>query len=115
MKGGSKRIRSIRKRLRKYASAAAASTKKRRIHRRLRNTKSRKHASRRRLRRTMRGGTYLQFGSNNAYTPSYSVAGVELSSQDSALASPPPITPHPCGGGSCFNAYNHYTGKDMSV
>lgn len=61
---------------------------------------------------------YGQYLNNVPLTPSYSVGG-ELTSQQSALANPPPIKIHNGGrrrtrrrhrgGSSCVDNYNHYT------
>ena len=60
--------------------------------------------------RAMRGGTYHQFGSQIPNTPSYSVAGVPLSSNNLALANPPPIS-RVAGGTSCIDNYDRFTNK----
>jgi len=101
MKAGSRRMKSMRNRLRsralaRSASLAASASGGRR---------SRRH-SRRRHRR-QRGG-YSQYQNNMPMTPSYQVAGIHLPASQSALANPVPISPL----GNCVNCvdnYNHYT------
>ena len=63
--------------------------------------------------RGMRGGTYHQFGSQIPNTPSYSVAGVPLSSNNLALANPPPISQH-SNTASCTDNYDRFTNKGFT-
>jgi hypothetical protein len=80
MKAGSRKIKSIKRRLRNRASS-------RRLARTLyggRRRHSRRH-------RRQRGG-YSQYQNNMPMTPSYQVAGIHLSPSESALANPAPIT-----------------------
>ena len=69
-----------------------------------RRRNNKKHATRRRMRKH-RGG-YSQYQSNIPFTANYSTGGI-LNSNDSALANPVPYT----ASSSCFDNYNHYTGK----
>ncbi len=86
MKGGSRKIKSIKKKIRRM-------------------TKRRRHS--RKNKRTMRGG-YAQYQNNMPMSPSYQVAGINLSSSQSALANPPPITKlDNCV--NCVDNYNHNT------
>lgn len=92
MKAGSRKIRSIKRRLRKTISRKMAGGKK-----------SRRHSRR----RHQRGG-YSQYQNNLPMTPTYQVAGINLPASQLALANPPPITTL----GNCVNCvdnYNHYT------
>ncbi len=99
MRAGSRKIRSMRNRLRSRALAASASGGRR----------SRRHSSRRRHSRSRRQrGGYSQYQNNMPMTPSYQVAGINLPASQSALASPPPIT-QLCNTSGCIDNYNHYT------
>ncbi len=82
MKAGSRKIKSIKRRLRHKAIS-------RRLARSLAG--GRRRHSRRHRRRSMRGG-YSQYQNNMPMTPSYQVAGIHLSPSESALANPAPIT-----------------------
>jgi len=98
MKAGSRKIKSIKRRLRSRS-----------ISRRLSRMLSGGRRSRRHRRRNMRGG-YAQYQNNLPYTPTYQVAGINLPSNQLALANPPPITK--LGGCvNCVDNYNHYTNK----
>lgn len=98
MKAGSRKIRSIKRRIRHKA-----------VSRRLARSLSygRKRHSRRHRRRTMRGG-YSQYQNNMPMTPSYQTAGIYLSPNESALANPAPITRLPNDTNNIDN-YNHFT------
>jgi hypothetical protein len=65
----------------------------------------RRKPARHSTRRKMRGG-YSQYQSNVPFTANYSTGGI-LNSHDSALANPVPYM----ASSSCFDNYNHYTGK----
>jgi hypothetical protein len=94
MKAGSRKIRSIKRRLRNKA-----------ISRRFARSRARRHSRR----RSMRGG-YSQYQNNMPMTPSYQVAGIHLSPSESALANPAPITKlSNCV--NCVDSYNHYTNQ----
>jgi len=87
MKGGKKKLMSIKKRLRSKVNKKNKRTKRR---------------------RSQKGG-YSQYQNNLPMTPTYSVGGV-LSSNQLALANPPPIKVYPnCV--NCTDNYNHFTGK----
>lgn len=83
MKAGSRKIKSIKRRLRHRAIS-------RKLARSFAGGKrhSRRHSRRR---HRMRGG-YSQYQNNMPLTPSYQVAGIHLSPSESALANPAPIT-----------------------
>ena len=91
MKAGSRKIKSIKRRLRSRA-----------VSRRLARTLSGGRKSRRH--RRQRGG-YSQYQNNMPLTPSYQVAGIHLPASQLALASPPPITRL----GGCVDNYSRYT------
>ena len=89
MKGGSRRRRSLRKRIKSKYSRLSKS-----------------HQKRRHTKRRQRGG-YAQYQNNLPMTPTYSVGGI-LKAGDLALANPPPIKVW----GNCANCtdnYNHFT------
>ena len=71
--------------------------------RRNKSTRTSRRHSHRRRRRTLRGG-YSQYYNNFPNTPSYSVGGV-LSSNNSALANPPPVQTLP----NCVNCVDNYS------
>lgn len=90
MKGGSRRMRSVKRRMRARAIS-----------------RSRRHRRRNTRRRRQRGG-YAQYQNNMPYTPTYQVAGINLPSSQLGLANPPPIKPlSNCV--NCVDNYNHYT------
>ena len=93
MKAGSKKMKSIKHRIRsKSLSLARQRTGKRKT---------------RRTRRRQRGG-YAQYQNNVPMTSTYSVGSNNLSPNMSALANPPPIKVLPnCT--NCVDNYNHYT------
>ena len=96
MKGGSRRRKSLRNKLKsRYASKSAS---------RVSRIKTRRN---KRYSRRQRGG-YAQYQNNMPFTPSYQVAGVNLPSNHLGLANPPPIKMLPnCT--NCVDNYNHYT------
>ena len=53
---------------------------------------SQKRSNKNKRRTKKQRGGYHQYMSNVPFTPSYSVAGVNLKASSSALANPPPIT-----------------------
>ena len=77
MKAGSRKIKSIKRRLRHRAIS-------RKMSRSYRGGRSRRYR-----RRSMRGG-YSQYQNNMPMTPSYQTAGINLPSSQLALANPPP-------------------------
>ena len=94
MKGGSRKRRSLRKRIKsKYSRYSKAQHK------------------RRPTKRRQRGG-YAQYQNNMPMTPTYSVGGL-LKAGDLGLANPPPIK----AWGNCANCtdnYNHFTNSGFS-
>ena len=87
MRGGKKRLISIKKRLRSKANKKMRKTRRRRYQK----------------------GGYSQYQNNQPITPTYSVGGV-LTSNELGLANPPPIKVYPnCV--NCTDNYNHFTGK----
>jgi hypothetical protein len=101
MKAGSKKLRFIKNRLRSRAMS-----------RTLARSLSRQRAGKRktrRIRRRQRGG-YAQYQNNLPLTQTYQVAGINLPSNQLALANPPPIRVLPnCT--NCIDNYNHYTNQ----
>jgi hypothetical protein len=96
MKAGSRKIKSIKRRLRNRASS-----------RRLARTLSGGRRRHSRRHRRQRGG-YAQYQNNMPMTPTYQVAGIHLPASQLALANPAPITPlSNCV--NCVDNYNHYT------
>jgi hypothetical protein len=83
MKAGSRKVESIKRRLRSRTSS-------RRFGRNFFGGKRTRRHSRRH--RRQRGG-YAQYQNNLPMTPTYAVAGVNLPASQLALANPPPITP----------------------
>ena len=96
MKAGSRKIKSIKKRLRSRA-----------ISRKLARSLAGGRRSRRHRARRQRGG-YAQYQNNWPSTGGYSTGNVNLSASQLALANPPPITKlSNCV--NCVDNYNHYT------
>ncbi len=96
MKAGSRKSKSIKRRLRsRYASRTMARQRAGRRHRTRRN-------------RRQRGGA--QFMNNMPNTPGYQVAGITLPASQLALANPAPITKL-SNDTSCVDNYNHYTNQ----
>jgi len=103
MKAGSKKIRSIKHSLRHRARSLA----RQRAGRPFISLKQRAGRRTRRTARKQRGG-YAQYQNNLPNTPTYQVAGINLASNQLALANPPPIKLLPnCT--NCVDNYNHYT------
>ena len=98
MKAGSKKLRTLKHRLR---SRAASRSLARQLAGRRR---SRRHS--RRYRR-QRGG-YAQYMNNMPMTPTYQVAGINLPSSQLALANPPPITTL-CNTTNCIDNFDKYS------
>lgn len=92
MKAGSKKIKSMKRRLRSRAISRSGGKRSRRY--------SRKY-------RKQRGG-YAQYQNNLPMTPTYSVGAPNLPPNLSALANPPPIT-RLSNCVNCVDNYNHYT------
>jgi hypothetical protein len=105
MKAGSRKLKSIKRRLR----SRAASRRFSRSFvggRRYRRISRARHISRG---RSMKGG-YSQYQNNMPMTPSYQVAGVNLPASQLGLANPPPITTL-CNTTNCVDNYNHSTNQ----
>lgn len=100
-------VRSIKSRIKaKYGGLRHKSTRSSK-----RSSSKKRGHSRHRHRHSLRGG-YSQYYNNFPNTPSYSVGGL-LSSNNSALANPPPIQQLPnCT--SCVDNLNHFTGKGFA-
>jgi hypothetical protein len=99
MKRGSKKMKSLKHKLRSRTIARGAS---RAIARQFAGKKRRTH------RRAQRGG-WAQYQNNLPNTPVYQVAGINLPASQLGLANPPPIKVL----GNCVNCadnYDHYTG-----
>ena len=112
-KGGAKKLkRKIKNITKQYKRMRAGSKKIRSLKRRLRSraiSRQRNCGKRTRRYRKQRGG-YAQYQNNLPMTPTYQVAGVNLSASQLGLANPPPITRL----GNCVNCvdnYNHFTNK----
>jgi hypothetical protein len=97
MKAGSRKIKSIKRRLRHRAIS-------RKMSRSFRGGRTRRYR-----RRSMHGG-YSQYQNNMPMTPNYQTAGINLPSSQSALANPPPITKL-SNDTSCIDNYNHFTNR----
>ena len=80
MKAGSKKMRSIKHRLRSRSMSRTLS----------RSLARQRAGKKRRTHRRQRGG-YAQYQNNLPMTQTYQVAGINLPSNDLALANPPPI------------------------
>lgn len=97
MKAGSRKIKSIKNKLRRRAIS-------RKLSRSLAGGRKR---TKTRHRRRQRGG-YAQYYNNFPNTPTYQVSGINLPANELALANPPPIKVLPnCT--NCVDNYNHYT------
>lgn len=96
MKAGSKKIRSLRNRLRSRAASRS-------LARQFAGRRTRRH----RRHRKQRGG-YAQYMNNMPMTGVYSVGAPNLPPNLSALANPPPITAL-CNTTNCIDNYSHYT------
>jgi hypothetical protein len=92
MRAGSKKIRSMKRRLRSRAISRSFSGGRR----------SRRH-------RKQRGG-YAQYQNNLPMTPTYQVAGVNIPASQSALANPPPITRL----SNCVNCIDNFSKFSMT-
>lgn len=97
MKGGSKKIRTLKNRLRSRTAYRSLA----------RQLAGKKRTRRHKKYRKQRGG-YAQYQNNMPMTPTYQVAGINLPSSQLGLANPPPITTL-CNTTSCIDNYNHYT------
>ena len=92
MRAGSRKIRSLKRRLRSRAIS-----------------RQRYGGKRTRRYHKQRGG-YAQYQNNLPMTPSYQVAGINLPASQLALANPAPIT-RLGGSANCIDNYNHFTNK----
>lgn len=100
MKAGSRKIKSLKRRLRSRAKKGGAYSS--------RTISGGKRTHRRRHRR-QRGG-YAQYMNNMPNTPTYQVAGINLPASQLGLANPPPISKlDNCV--NCVDNYNHYTNQ----
>lgn len=121
-KGGAKKLRrKIKNITRKYKNMKGGSRKRKSLRNKLRGFHKKFTASisasitggrykRKTMRRRGQRGGYAQYQNNLPMTPTFKVAGVNLPANQSALASPPPITKlSNCV--NCVDNYNHYTGK----
>ena len=103
MKKGSKKMKSLKHKLRSRTIARGVSRgASRSIARQFAGKKRRTH------RRAQRGG-WAQYQNNLPNTPVYQVAGINLPASQLGLANPPPIKVLPNTGG-CPDNYNHFTG-----
>ena len=98
MKAGSRKIKSIKNRLKRRAIS-------RRLARQRAGKTNRRHSRNRRQR-----GGYAQYMNNMPNTPTYQVAGVNLPASELGLANPPPITTL-CNTTNCIDNYNHFTNQ----
>ena len=105
MKAGSKKIKTLKRKLR---SRAASRTLARQL---AGKRRSRRHNTRRHRRRhsKQRGG-YSQYMNNMPNTPSYQVAGINLSNNQLGLANPAPYVKL-SNETSCIDNYNHYANQ----
>jgi hypothetical protein len=96
MRRGSKKMRTLKSKLRK-----------RMVSRKMHNKTM--HNRRKTKRRRQRGG-YSQFMNNMPMSQTYKLGGIDLSPADSALATPAPFTILP-NSTNAIDGYNHFTGK----
>jgi hypothetical protein len=109
-KGGAKKIkRKIKNITKRYMKHSKNKIKTMRNKLRAKYTRSRKTRRARKNSRRQRGG-YAQYQNNMPLTPNYSVGGI-LSSNNSSLANPPPIS---LNTGNCVDNYNHFTNKGFA-
>jgi hypothetical protein len=112
-KGGAKKLKQKIKNITKqYKRMKAGSKKIRSMKKKLRSKTLSKHngGKRRRHKRTYRKkqcGGYAQYQNNQPLTPTYQVAGINLSANQSALANPAPFKVLPSCT-NCVDNYNHY-------
>jgi len=103
MKAGSKKAKSLKRRLR---TRLASRSRSRGLYGGRKRTIRRRHNKRSCAQR----GGYSQYQNNLPDTPTYQVAGINLPSNLLTLANPPPYTVLPnCT--NCVDNYNHFTGK----
>jgi hypothetical protein len=112
-KGGlKKKIKNITKR---YKRMKKGSRKIRTLKRKIRSSFAKKGKLRKRTkgrRRSQRGG-YSQYQNNSPFTPTFQVAGINLPASELGIANPPPIKVLPnCT--NCVDNYNHFLGTGFS-
>jgi hypothetical protein len=106
-KGGSKNLRKKIKNITKQYKMKGGSRKRKSLRKRIKSRYS-KFLNLRRKTRRQKGG-YAQYQNNMPITPTYSVGG-HLSPTNLALANPPPFTKlSNCV--NCVDNYNHFTNK----
>ena len=96
MRRGSKKMRTLKSKLRKRMAS-------RKMHNKT------MHNRRKTKRRRQRGG-YSQFMNNMPMSQTYKLGGIDLSPADSALATPAPFTILP-NSTNAIDGYNHFAGK----
>lgn len=94
MKAGSRKMRSLKRKLRSRALSRSMAGGRR--------TRSRSRSRSRKQR-----GGYSQYQNNQPFSMAYSVGGINLPSSQLALANPPPIQ----SMNNAIDNYNHYTNK----
>jgi hypothetical protein len=107
MKAGSRKIQSIKRKLR-----SRAASRSRAVSRSGGAYRSRSMSGGRRTRRRHRKqrGGYAQYMNNMPNTPTYQVAGIKLPASDLALANPPPITTL----NNCVNCVDNFSKYSMT-
>ena len=110
-KGGAKNFKRKIKNITKMYKMKGGSRKRRSLKRKIRSKYSRlsKTHHRRRRRTHKQKGGYAQYQNNLPMTPTFSVGGY-LTAGNSALANPPPIQ-RLSNCVNCVDNYNHYTNK----
>jgi hypothetical protein len=118
-KGGAKKLkRKIKNITKQYKVMKAGSRKIKSIKKKLRTRNMSKHLARQRAgkrysrarthRKYHHRGGYAQYQNNLPMTPTYQVAGINIPASQLALANPPPIKVLPnCT--NCVDNYSHYT------
>jgi len=111
-KGGAKRIkRKIKNITKRYMRHSKKKIKTMRNKLRAKYTRGKKNrTSKKQTRSRKQRGGYAQYQNNMPLTPNYSLGGV-LSSNNSSLANPPPIS---LNTGNCVDNYNHFTNKGFA-
>jgi hypothetical protein len=111
-KGGAKRIkRKIKNITKRYMrhNKKKIQTLKNKLRAKYTRSKKNRTARKHKHSRRQRGG-YAQYQNNMPLTQNYSLGGV-LSSNNSSLANPPPIS---LNTGNCVDNYNHFTNKGFA-
>ena len=110
MKAGSRKIKSLKQRIKSRMASRSMSRNRSMAGGRSRSlARSMAGGRRTKHRRHRQRGGYSQYQNNMPMTPSYSVGGVLPASQ-LGLANPPPIQVLP-NSTNCIDNYNHFTGK----